>query len=267
MIILNLKGGLGNQIFQYAAALKYAIKYDKKLYIYTGNLTAYKTKRDFSLNVFIDNTILEVVLIKSKSIFFIKKYFLILLKKINCFIITEKNFFTKLPSCVTIIDDYFIDSKFLDNEIVFYLKELLYKNFSNKIYDLSFEHGIGIHIRGTDRLFENQDVNYGEILEKTSIANNVIVYCFTDDILYAKEQLKNIKNEIVYLKDYKLSDLEEFYVISKMKKFIVSNSTFSILARRMSSDETSTYVVKDFFTVRDVALLEVFNFESSVFYI
>lgn len=267
MIILNLKGGLGNQIFQYAAALKFASKNKKKLHIYTGNLTAYKTKRNFSLNVFIQNYPFEVVLIESKNILFLKKYFLILLKKISTFIITEKNFFSKSHSFITIVDDYFIDSKFLDSDIVVNFKELLDNNLSKKMDEFPIDEGIGMHIRGTDRLAESQNINYEDILNNISINQNQTLYCFTDDIVYAKNQLKNIKNQIVYLTDFNLSDLEEFYLISKMDKFIVSNSTFSILARRLSSNETSTYIVKDFFATRDIALLDVFNFESTIYYL
>lgn len=267
MIILNLKGGLGNQIFQYAAALKYALKSKKKLYIYTGNLTAYKTKRNFSLGVFIENAPFEVVLIGSKNILFFNKYFLTLLKKINCFIITDKNFFSKPPSFITIIDDYFIDSKFLDNDIISNFRQLLDNNFLNKTTDFPINEGIGIHIRGTDRLAENKNVNYEEILNTISINESQNLYCFTDDIVYAKSQLGNLKNKIIYVADFNLSDSEEFYFISSINKFIVSNSTFSILARRLSSNETSTYIVKDLFASRDIALLDVFNFDSNIYYL
>jgi hypothetical protein len=266
MVILNLKGGLGNQIFQYIAALSFASACNEKLHIYTGNLKAFKTRRNFSLDVFIKHSPIEVVLI-DKNIFLFKKYVIEVMKKLNYFVITEKNFFSKPFPFVTLIDDYFIDSKFVDDKLMLNIKESLSKEFPNLLNKFSIKDGIGIHIRGTDRLTENPNVNYFEILKNISISVNQTLYCFTDDLDYAKFQLKDVKNTIVFLTKYNLSDIEEFYLISLMDKFIVSNSTFSVLARRISSNETTTYVVKDFFLNRDSALLDVFNFASNIYYL
>lgn len=265
MLILNLKGGLGNQIFQYIAAMRVASTKNKKLYIYLGNLKAFKTKRNFSLNVFIKNSPIEIVLIERNI--FLNKYLLAILKKLNFLIITENNFFSKTNSSISIIDDYFINSKFLDSLLIDNLKESLYIQYPKLNKQYIDEEGLGIHIRGTDRIEDNQSVFFEDILYKALISENIVIYCFTDDINYAKSKLINIKNKIVFMTKYKLSDIEEFYLISQMNKFIVSNSTFSILARRMSSNHTSTYVVRDFFASRDKELLEVFNFESNIYYI
>jgi hypothetical protein len=155
----------------------------------------------------------------------------------------------------------------VDDKLMLNIKESLSKEFPNLLNKFSIKDGIGIHIRGTDRLTENPNVNYFEILKNISISVNQTLYCFTDDLDYAKFQLKDVKNTIVFLTKYNLSDIEEFYLISLMDKFIVSNSTFSVLARRISSNETTTYVVKDFFLNRDSALLDVFNFASNIYYL
>lgn len=271
MIILNLKGGLGNQIFQYAAALKYALTKEKSLLVYSGNLTAYKTKRNFSLSVFIDSNPKKVGLIKSNQKIFMNRYFLILLKKINLFIITEKNYFSKQFPFLNIIDDYFLEAKFVDENVLSMLRQSLEDEFSKSIAakfpNYLSDELLGIHIRGTDRIGEQPSLDYETILKCTSTYSDSTIVCFTDDILYAKDQLKNLDKSVVYLTDLNLSDIEEFYLISKIKNFVVSNSTFSVFARRLSLNDTCTYVVKDFFKNRDTLLLDVFNFESKICYL
>lgn len=271
MIILNLKGGLGNQIFQYAAALKYALIREKSLFIYTGNLTAYKTKRNFSLSVFIDKNPQKVSLIKSNKKIFMDRYFLLLLKKINLFIITEKNYFVKQFPFINIIDDYFLDAQFIDEDVLSMLRQSLENEYSktiaSKFPNYLSNDLLGIHLRGTDRIGEQPNFDYEAILKSTSTYSVSTIVCFTDDILYAKEQLKNLDKSVVYLTDLNLSDIEEFYLISKIKNFVVSNSTFSVFARRLSLNNTCTYVVKDFFKNRDTLLLDVFNFKSKIHYL
>lgn len=271
MIILNLKGGLGNQIFQYAAALKYALISKKSLYVYTGNLAAYKTKRNFSLSVFIGENPKKVSLIKSNKIIFMNRYFLGLLKKINLFIISEKNYFSKQFAFVNIIDDYFLEARFIDENVLSMLRQSLEDEFSKdiaaKFPNYLSDELLGIHLRGTDRIGEQPNFDYDAILKSVPIYSASTIICFTDDILYAKDQLKNLDRPIIYLTDLNLSDIEEFYLISKIKNFVVSNSTFSVFARRLSLNETCTYVVKDFFKNRDTLLLDVFNFKSKIFYL
>lgn len=272
MIILNLKGGLGNQIFQYAAALKYALTKEKSLLVYSGNLATYKTKRNFSLSLFIDSNPKKVSLIKSNKKVFMNRYFLILLKKINLFIITEKNYFSKQFAFVNIIDDYFLEAKFIDENVLSMLRQSLEDEFSKgiaaKFPNYLSDELLGIHIRGTDRIGEQPNFDYEAILKSTSAAYSVsTIVCFTDDILYAKDQLKNLEKSVVYLTDLNLSDIEEFYLISKIKNFVVSNSTFSVFARRLSLNDTCTYVIKDFFKNRDALLLDVFNFKSKIHYL
>lgn len=270
MIILNLKGGLGNQLFQFIAAVKYVYENGQKLFIYTGNLASYDTKREFSLELFIKNAPVEIHVINKKTVI-MNKFFLAALKKLNLFVIDERNYFSKKFKFFNVIDDYFIHSKFIDNNVLTYLNQTfekeMYNNVSVKIPDFLLKNSIGIHIRGTDRAAENLTFDYEKILKPMLVDSNSNVICFTDDIGYATKQLNKISVPITYLPDLKLTDIEEFYLITKINKFIVSNSTFSILARRLSADTTSTYVIKDFFAVRDLALLDIFNFESNIYYI
>lgn len=270
MIILNIKGGLGNQLFQFIAALNFAKDNNQKLHIYTGNLSSYETKRKFALDILVKDYPLEIKLINKKKIF-LNRFFLAFLGKIKYFVINEKNYFSKKYPFLNIIDDYFINSKYIDDNVLKSLNEAfdqkLYDVLASKVPQYLFQNSIGIHIRGTDRASENLTFDYERLLNFIIEESDSNIICFTDDIEYAKKQLNNITRPITFLPDLKLTDIEEFYFISKINKFIVSNSTFSILARRLSSNNTSTYVIKDFFAQRDSDLLDIFNFESNIHYI
>jgi hypothetical protein len=270
MVILNLKGGIGNQLFQFIAALNFALKNESKLYIYSGNMSSYSTPREFSLDLFIRNSPVELIVIERK-VFLLERHILAALKLFKLIIITEENILDKKKSLINVIDDYFIKSKFLDDNILNFLKQSLdnkfYYNISLKVPDFLDKDILGVHIRGTDRVSENIDVNYGDIIKNIVLASNIKIYCFTDDIDFARLKLRDVSVLIIYVTEFNFSDLEEFYFISKISKFIVSNSTFSILARRMTSFETSTYVIKDLFANRDRDLLEIMNFNSSIYFV
>ena len=83
IVILNIKGGLGNQIFQIIAALNYCKKNSiKLLYINTPNLNNYKAirKMDIDLNLF--KFFIKINLINKKNIL-LSKRFLQILKLFN----------------------------------------------------------------------------------------------------------------------------------------------------------------------------------------
>ena len=61
------------------------------------------------------------------------RYFLLLLKKIKLFVITEKNYFFKYFPFVNVIDDYFLEDRFIDENILSMLRESLENKFSKKI--------------------------------------------------------------------------------------------------------------------------------------
>ncbi len=52
-------------------------------------------------------------------------------------------------------------------------------------------------------------------------------YIFCEDIPYVEEHYSNLSNAVFVTKEYKLSDLEEFYLMSKCRHQIIANSTFS----------------------------------------
>ena len=115
MIIVNLKGGLGNQMFQYAIGYCLSKKKNTSLYFDTRLMEAHKINpsprnvpRDYDLDVFD----IEKKLVKKKDLFKIllfsknyriRKYITIVLDKLSLFAFYEKN---------RLYDQRILDSKY-----------------------------------------------------------------------------------------------------------------------------------------------------------
>ena len=73
-ITLVLKGGLGNQLFQFVAALYYSqMSNIKRINLYTYNLNSFKAKREFKLLPFININEVELAVLDDKKFFFNEK--------------------------------------------------------------------------------------------------------------------------------------------------------------------------------------------------
>ena len=238
-VILNIKGGLGNQIFQIIAALNYCKKNKiNKLYIYTPNLINYKVirKMDIDLNLF--NFPLSIKVLDKKYIF-LSKRFIQILKLFNnkiVRVINDKNISQYTNSKINILDGYFqtTQSLFLDNILHDFSSQFdkIYTNYITQflpILNIDFDNDYGLHIRGSDFLGHKQLINNDPILILKKIKLKKI-FIFTDDKPYAQKLLKDLNNKIIFISDYNLTDLQEFIMISKFRNMIITNSTFSLTA-------------------------------------
>ena len=255
IVILNIKGGLGNQIFQIIAALNYCKKNSiKLLYINTPNLNNYKAirKMDIDLNLF--NFFIKINYIKKKNIL-LSKRFIQILKLFNnkvIKVINENNISQSTISKINILDGYFQNTEciFLDNSL---------KDFSSqfdKIYtsyllpylpilNIDFDNDFGLHIRGTDFLGHKQLINNDPLLLLKKI-NHKKIFIFTDDKPYAIKLLKDLNNNFIFISDYNLTDLEEFIIISKFKNMIITNSTFSLTASIINLQDNKNIMCPSF---------------------
>ena len=271
IVILNIKGGLGNQIFQIIAALNYCKKNSiKLLYINTPNLNNYKAirKMDIDLNLF--NFFIKINYIKKKNIL-LSKRFIQILKLFNnkvIKVINENNISQSTISKINILDGYFQNTEciFLDNSL---------KDFSSqfdKIYtsyllpylpilNIDFDNDFGLHIRGTDFLGHKQLINNDPLLLLKKIDHKKI-FIFTDDKPYAIKILKDLYINIIFISDYNLTDLEEFIMISKFKNMIITNSTFSLTASMINLQENKNIMCPSFWYYakqQNKELLDIIN--------
>lgn len=230
MIKLKLSGGLGNQLFQIAAANHIAYMLNKK---FTIDLSFYNrdiennTSRNFVISKifnlpikYVEFSLLERLIIKLKFTNFLAftilndnnyRYF----KSLN-----EKNIF--------LMQGYFQNHLFFKDSI-----EILKKSINLKRNTL--KNSVSIHIRRGDYLLpDNQnyfakcslDYYKNSILKLSKLINldNHSFYIFSDDIDWCKRNIK-LNYKTIFRDSY--DEVEDFLFMSNCENNIISNSTFS----------------------------------------
>jgi hypothetical protein len=226
MIFCNLKGGLGNMLFQIAASVSISI--DKNTDCSFPNLEEHLNYMNLdSIHNPKLNHAFEYRNILSKC----------LTKKPTEYLETIKYPFT-FSNIETKSDSFFIDGFFQSekyfshnrNKIIEFLKcpSDINKIILDKYSDLLNLKSTSIHVRRGDYLNLSdyhivQDINYyiDSINMLSNDTESFIV--FSDDINWCKENL-NFDN-LIFIENEK--DYIELYLMSKCKNNIISNSSFS----------------------------------------
>jgi len=227
MIYNNLKGGLGNMLFQIAAAKSLSIDYDTSCYFpnlieqlnYLDNDKTYNPKLNHSVEYLELLKKLEIggkIPINANYIKYPFEYLNIPLNKED-----------------TIIDGFFQSEKYFKHnrtKIINFLNfDFIDKNYINDNYNfLNIKNCTSIHVRRGDYLslpnhHPVQLIDY--YLESINILKEKteLFVVFSDDISWCKENIK-IEN-IIYIENEK--DYIELYLMSLCKNNIISNSSFS----------------------------------------
>lgn len=248
-LIIRLRGGLGNQMFQYAFASRLAYEHSENLILddFSGFLNDKEYKRSFKLNFFS---------IKTKKIFENRIFSCIYLIKFKFFFILNKrlslntsNYFDDEKSIIDIkINkkrnlylnglwqnfEYFDDIKFkISNEFV--LKKKYRINILNTYSDFNADNSVAVHIRNYDKIQKQKKNNLPQLYYKRAFeyfAKKMInpkFYIFSDDIFYANSLLKNFKYDLTINNNetFVNQEIVDFNLMSQFKNFIVANSTFS----------------------------------------
>src|SRR5690606_20551024 len=166
MVVVKLKGGLGNQMFQYAYGRHLALLNNTQLLIdstfleYAGPHTGYFVKRNFELGAFkINARILERKELKSIKYKFYKKNFILKILFKNYKIIRQKNrIFTPIDLSHRgnlYVDGYWTsENYFKDIEKIirkeFALKEKIVVNQKELLKVASDSNSVAVHIRRGD---------------------------------------------------------------------------------------------------------------------
>lgn len=238
MITVNIAGGVGNQLFQYAAARSLNIKSGSKLFLdidFFSNIPESETFRKFQINNF--NIKYDKIISKKryKIIRFLYRLILrpfnsdlqivifgILLKfKIPIFLtrnFQKEKYFIKIRK--VLLEEITSKKTFTDD-----IKKIA--DFIDKSISVSLHIRRGDYIRMKD-IYGNCSMEYyresiNTIKEKLS---NPVFFIFSDDIDWVKENL-NISDKNIYVSRPDLEDYEELILMSKCKHNIIANSTFS----------------------------------------
>ncbi len=255
MIVVKLIGGLGNQLFQYAAGRALALKHQTELkldlsFLNTDPKNEY-TKRGFELNKFNAKSLIashnDIEAFYKKTLFdkFISLYFPNSVFKKNIFNQNDfsfmEDFFTS-SSKRTYLNGYWQSERYFVAVRDILLKDLVIKKEMSEQCKLTKDlilnsNSVSLHIRRGDYVSnKNATASHGilslEYYNKAmthlnGLHQDLKVFIFSDDMNWVKENLK-LTNECVYV-DFNTGENSVFdmYLMSQCKHNIIANSSFS----------------------------------------
>lgn len=262
MIIMTMRGGLGNQMFEYAFARALSLKYkNEKLYLYIERFK-YDRQREYSLNHLVLNS--NVVIVKKS--FLLKcyiKFFELIRSKMH---LDEKKVddalqlykfgyymylgrkYIELPECRVPIKYYSTlaqNKKYYSQYRDTILQELRVKtvpSIENKKWldkIIATANSVCVHVRRGDYINNElyyicDDEYFRNAIRKMESILKGSYFIFCEDIDYAKKiGFERFTSQVEYV-DMNNPDYEELRLMYHCEHFIISNSTFSWWAQELS---------------------------------
>lgn len=249
MIIVNLKGGLGNQMFQYALGRTLALKNNDVLKLDTESLSKAKVigniYRPFDLEVFtIEKNIAtreEVLALKHPHGIFSKAIIKFKHKVLRQSNVVFNQKVTKLTGS-QYLDGYWQSPLYFENIrptllADFTLREALSPSGQILQAQIKSTNSVSIHIRRGDyvqnpRVLRENGIcsvtYYKQAVAKINAMQKEVTYfIFSDDMTWVKENLPFKDAAVVYIEDKTLTAPQELYLMSQCKHNIIANSSFS----------------------------------------
>lgn len=250
-----IKGGIGNQMFQYSFYMFLRLKHKRQRF--TFDLSSFEfensstyTKRNFGLydafNIKLKNHRSSTEL-KIKRFLNIKSVFEF--DRIDDLTFDEnKNYHN------VVFDGYWQNCSYIDNQIKEISKAFKFRT-TPKIKEgicriKNHKNSVGIHVRRGDYINNSVVATiHGNCSKqyyisavdflKNKINSNITIFIFSDDLKWCKENLF-FPDKTYYLSDeIVLKDWEELALLSTCEHQIISNSTFSWWAAKLNQKEKS----------------------------
>ena len=267
MIVIKLYGGLGNQMFQYSIGCTLAVKnktelkFDVSWFNYVKDTT---THREYGLNIFniIENIATQKEIDKMQKCRKIpgRRHFLHNFFIANNSIYIKEKQFNFNPEILKIsnnayLDGYWQSEKYFKNiENVIRKKFTLKNKFQIKNIELKEKiknsNSVSIHIRRGDYAKNLKtksyhglcplDYYYQAILNVIDKVTDPILFIFSDDIKWCKENLK-IQSPTNFIEKNK--DYEDLILMSLCKHNIIANSSFSWWGAWLNSNPNKIVIV------------------------
>lgn len=250
MIIVRLTGGMGNQMFQYAIGRHLAIKHNTVLKLDLNFFKTYEWHEYSLAPLCIDERIATNFEIKRLKGGFSNKY----INRLYDFFMKMflKNYYLENglefhPEVLNLPNNIYLEGYFQSEKYFVAIKEQIKKDFAVKIKPsqtnvfiidkINSLNSVSLHIRrgvyatvpevNKAHGLSPLDYYYQAI---TYIQNHVInphIFVFSDDINWAKENLK-LENDHVFVdQNTDKTDYEDIRMMSLCKHNILANSTFS----------------------------------------
>lgn len=251
MIIINLTGGLGNQMYQYAFGLYLAHKHKTSLtFHYTNAL--FNTQRQFELGVFkitateaTDSELKALGVVKNRVI----NRILYLLDdryriQFNKHIFTQRFPYVFNKKLRDIPNDSYVQGFFADrryyagveNKVMqeFTLKNKLDKNNAALVRLMRKTNSVSIHVRRGDYITNRNNPQFigekyyrNKIKEIEKKIKNPHYFIFSDDIDWCKTHLSYLNHKTFVCHNAGINSYKDMILMSTCKYNIIANSTFS----------------------------------------
>ena len=244
MIIVRLNGGLGNQMFQYAAGRAAAIRVSDKLKLDVSTFEKINTNtpRSYALGVFniVENFAPPNEILGLTPSFFSKKFGF----PKKSYLFEKEGSLSSLSNIPkdAYLDGYWQSEKYFKDKEDFVRADFTPKNpLSSSALKMQTNiqkvNAISVHIRRGD--YAQNPITHAyhgtcspEYYQKaiSYIREKIInpsFFVFSDDIMWVKENISFENEPTFYVSDYNIHDYEELLLMSTCKHHIIANSTFS----------------------------------------
>jgi len=253
MIIVNLTGGLGNQMFQYAFGKAIATKHNTDLKLHFTN-ALFNTQRAYELDVFnISATIatakdlrkLGVVRnrVINRLLYLLDERYKI---QLNKHIVTQRYPYSYSQNELSIKDNSYLQGYWADERYFKEIEDIIRKEFTPKkgldgrnqkiLKQIQASTSVSIHVRRGDYItnktnipkFIGFDYYLKSIKKIKSTVSDPVFFVFSDDISWCKNNLSQLLNKVYFIDQNKEKDsYKDILLMSACKHNIIANSTFS----------------------------------------
>jgi hypothetical protein len=266
MIIVQLKGGFGNQLFQYAAGYSLAKHCAAPLKVDVSEFTVEAGEKDTPRNYELQYLAIPPVIatkqevdeIKNTSV--IQTYFEKLLPSYKRRVYKESRFefdtnFWQAGTNIY-LKGYRQSEKYFapytaDIKKNFQLQERLTGHLQPLSLALQQKESVSIHIRRGDYLQQHMKDYHGVLGQEyyqtaidtiNSVVPNPSYFIFSDSVEWVKENLK-FSGQVEFISGtITKTHYEDFYLMSKCKHNIIANSSFSWWAAWLNSNSTKKVI-------------------------
>lgn len=255
MIIVQLNGGLGNQMFQYALGRSLSIERKDKLYLDTWvyrHLTSIDTKREYELDSFLlvartcPSIVCNICNVYLRTANKLKQYINLSFPYLPNYILEQSNLFD--PHIFELKKNIYLSGYWQSEKYFIKHRKIILGDFSSRSSPISTKNAqlekdikkhqsVSIHIRRTDYLTnENANKFHGvcglnyyrksmKYIEKK--VTSPVYYVFSDDPDWVRLNIKS-KHKVVYITHNQGKDAhEDIRLMSQCQHNIIANSSFS----------------------------------------
>jgi hypothetical protein len=255
-LILRLKGGVGNQLFQYAFARSLCLQLNYTLIIDTKTgfiLDKYqRTPRiDALLKAYNKATFTHYVL------FYFTKYFPSIssllfkskrmVEKSTSDLVDQRSFMLSSDEKYLFVEGYFQSPDYFSSITTILKEEIQFPLYQDSVIqkyteEINYSESVAIHVRRV-AYDDTLAISYYEAaIEKMRTTNaSLTFFVFSDDIAWSKIAFQHINN-IRFIVHDKKDELVDLFLITRCKHFIIANSSFSWWGAYLSKSNNKTVI-------------------------